>query len=230
MTELPIPCTADEVRAILARAKTRISRPIKPQPPNGATEVCVEGVYGESAVTYRAFPDGGSARHAICACPFGVPGDKLWVQECWGLKTGTQSDHSSRVFYRADGADRIEYWQDDNQVPEKYGYGLSQSDKWRQSNHMPRWASRIDLLVKRAWVEQVQKIPWLDILAEGVPGVRHPTGEPMLDDFTGGCDAETTFRDYWDNIYAKRGFGWDENPWVAAAEFSLIENAKARKS
>lgn len=211
MTELPIPCTADEVRAILARAKTRISRPIKPQPPNGATEVCVEGVYGESAVTYRAFPDGGSARHAICACPFGVPGDRLWVQET----TWECVDNNDCPRYVADGpaptTDRRHYQK-------------------RSASQMSRADSRIDLLVKRAWVEQVQKIPWLDILAEGVPGVRHPTGEPMLDDFTGGCDAETTFRDYWDNIYAKRGFGWDENPWVAAAEFSLIENAKARKS
>lgn len=334
MNDIPILFNAEMVRAILARTKTHHRLPLKSQPPNGATEVRVEVAYGERVVTYRAFPAGGSARHAICACPFGAPGDTLfWTMKapswagqtpkerfwarvhktntCWEwlghvsghakhgvIKIGQRSVRTHRysweihhgdpgdmrVLHTCDvgwcvNPDHLYLGTDQNnrrdqeergRIRHLYGgdnpaskitnqqaeevraayiqgamqqdladqYGIHQSQVSRIVNDrrrvgettppLPLLGSRW-LPVKRVWVERVQDISWSDIIAEGVPDVSPPTGQAMLDEFTGGCDAETAFRDYWDSIYAAKNLGWDDNPLVAACEFELIEQ-KARKS
>jgi hypothetical protein len=91
------------------------------------------------------------------------------------------------------------------------------SIKWRPSIHMPRWASRINLEVTNIRVEMVQDIPDGDISEEGI---RCPIGYldyPELTDM-----AENSFRDLWNSINKKRGFGWDENPWVWVVEFRRV--------
>ena len=80
---------------------------------------------------------------------------------------------------------------------------------------MPRWASRIDLLVKRVWVEQVQDISEADAIAEGVVC-------PKLG--TNGMKPETLFKDLWNSIYGKKpDCSWEDNPWVWAVEFEVKE-------
>ena len=95
---------------------------------------------------------------------------------------------------------------------------------------MPRWASRINLLVKDIRVERVQEISEGDAESEGLCNkggihlvdchyqVFHPDQE---------CDCgdeslENRFRELWDSINAKRGFGWDGNPWVWVIKFEVI--------
>jgi len=80
---------------------------------------------------------------------------------------------------------------------------------WTPSIHMPRWASRITLEVVSVRVERVQDISEADAASEGTPILQ------------GGN--RTEFRMLWDSINAKRGYGWDANPWVWVIEFSVQE-------
>lgn len=93
--------------------------------------------------------------------PKGQPGSRVWCRETWGLIGwgGFYRDSASRFqqcpspltpAYRADHA---EIWVD---------------EFWRPSIHMPRWASRIDQIIKCVRVERVQDITAGDAVAEGM--------------------------------------------------------------
>ena len=81
---------------------------------------------------------------------------------------------------------------------------------------MPRWASRIDLEITDIRVERVQEITEEDAMAEGVWGKDEP--------YQGVGDLPSDrFRDLWDSINAKRGYGWDIKPWVWVISFRRIK-------
>lgn len=88
----------------------------------------------------------------------------------------------------------------DSGVP--YG-GAFPDEKWTPSIHMPRDACRIVLVVKRASVERLQDITEADAVAEGFRRREH-------------------FIQAWDSIYAAKGYGFGENPYVWACEFERI--------
>lgn len=86
------------------------------------------------------------------ACPYGVPGDRLWVRETF-YEHAFETKISKPVFtgfYRATEPYR--------NVP------------WRPSIHMPRWASRINLEITNVRVERLQDISEADAMAEGTQG------------------------------------------------------------
>jgi hypothetical protein len=78
---------------------------------------------------------------------------------------------------------------------------------WRPSIHMPREASRLTLRVTGAHIECVQDISNQDARAEGASGL-----QPVA-----------AFAKLWDAINAKRGFGWEVNPYCWVVAFELIE-------
>lgn len=82
---------------------------------------------------------------------------------------------------------------------------------WRPSIFMPRWASRITLEISKVRVERLQDISEEDAIKEGF----------------GPRSAKALFRGYWEMLNAKRGFGWEKNPWVWVVEFRR-ENDAAR--
>lgn len=84
--------------------------------------------------------------------------------------------------------------------------GTGGSSGWRSPIHMPRWASRLTLDITEVRVQRVQEISEEDAVAEGV-------------------DIWADFRPLWDSINAKRGFGWDVNPWVWALTFKPVPPA-----
>jgi hypothetical protein len=84
---------------------------------------------------------------------------------------------------------------------------------------MPRWASRITLEVTKVRVERVQEISEEDAAAEGTPSAPGVTPCGNI----GMGTACYWYQQLWDKINAKRGCGWDLNPWVWVIEFRRIQ-------
>ncbi|MGT3185534.1 hypothetical protein ACVSXV_22835, partial [Yersinia enterocolitica] len=90
---------------------------------------------------------------------------------------------------------------------------VTEAGKLRPSLHMPRWASRIDLLITGVRVERLNTISTGDAMAEGYPAGREATG--------GSLDAWLWFRELWDGIYPDNTF--EVNPWCWVIEFERME-------
>jgi hypothetical protein len=91
---------------------------------------------------------------------------------------------------------------------------------------MPRWASRILLEVTAVRVECVQDINEEDAIAEGLSDEYIRKEFPPAECFRKPT-AREAFRTLWDSINAKRGYGWDVNPWVWVIEFKRASSASA---
>lgn len=81
---------------------------------------------------------------------------------------------------------------------------------WRPSIHMPRWASRLTLVVTNVRVERLQDISRGDAMEEGCPFPNMADGQNPRDWFMG----------LWDQINGPGA--WDANPWVGVYGFSVI--------
>ena len=127
-------------------------------------------------------------------CPYGKPGDRLWVRETFSFGPGGQGD----IRYRA--------------------YGEN-GEGWTPSIHMPRWASRIDLEVTEVRVQRLLEITEEDAQAEGVRG--HPLGRAALD---ANGTHKGAFLAVWEAINGTRpGGSIADNPWVWAVSFKRVQ-------
>jgi len=160
------------------------------------------------------------------ACPYGGPGDRLWVREAFMVGPSIPgTDYSGSLSgYQLKDDDWIEY---KATPPHRHPGG-----PWRPSIHMPRWACRIILEITAVRVERVQQIGEDDALAEGVRipvRINQQTGERRIlrDVLSPALDHPSpvicAFGSLWDSINAKRGYGWDINPWVWVVEFKVIK-------
>ena len=139
-------------------------------------------------------------------CPYGQPGDRLWVRETWKDDYIPPEDHDAPLscgthcgyLYKADGEDE---------------------GPWKPSIFMPRAASRITLEVTGVRVERLQEISGEDAEAEGVQLVG---GAAMWPHINRGDKMRCAFEQLWDSLNAKRGFGWEKNPWVFVVEIKRI--------
>jgi hypothetical protein len=144
-------------------------------------------------------------------CPYGVPGDRLWVRETWGYITKAENEHFTHR--RPDGCPVDVYYK-----PEAIAEGWANDVPWTPSIHMPRWASRLTLEIVKIRVERLQEISEEDCIAEGV----------ALHTFARGClsdnppDPRWKFIELWNLISAKTAFGWDANPWVFVIEYKKL--------
>lgn len=199
MKEKPILMTDEEVRAILDGRKTQTRRVVKPQP-NLAPQITriTNMSPGFVAVDGRRFQ-----------CPYGQPGDRLWVQETWRPYMPPCFGEGGIVYRADDGFMEAKQAHDMVFDPET---GERLSEAWWPSSQMPRWASRLTLEVTEVHVERVEEISEFDCLDEGCP---HISGDEDL------SQAMEWFSDLWDSTYAKRGLGWDVNPWVWVVTFKL---------
>jgi hypothetical protein len=192
MKEHPILFNGEMVRAILDRRKTQTRRP------------CVHLYDGAWCLDPE---DSDEDRNKLIeACPFGVPGDRLWVREAWQVQAlmGVEpyTKEQARIGYKL-GIPRL------FDVPagerDKIHNGHGNGFQFRPSIHMPRWASRISLEITTVCVERVQDIynhtEWA--CSEGFNSI----GE---------------FTSAWNDMYFKRGFGWTANPWVWAITFKRL--------
>lgn len=225
--ERPILFNTEMVKAILEGRKTQTRRVMKPQP----EMVTSRGrrIYRDEDFkkSWESIP-GTMEGDGFVDCPYGKPGDRLWVRETWTeidfgpVDFGGAMHEETGIVYRADFKEP-EHW------------------VWRPSIHMPRHASRILLEITDIRVERVQEITPQDGIKEGIEcytdgaewcgihefsGYRNyqsnqvdKDGDTVDDWFSNPIDS---FRSLWDSINAKRGFGWDVNPWVWVVEFKKI--------
>lgn len=210
MKERPILFTGPMVRAILDRRKTQTRRVVKPQPTWSESGQrwgwsSKDGCHSFIWPNERGYPV--HAGMPKC-CPYGVPGDRLWVRETWGWHRDFDP-HKTQL-----GHGLLAWKAGSSGCPDTLIAG------WKPSIFMPRWASRITMEIVSVRVQRVQEITENDAKAEGI--VTGPVG------LWSGCSesdahgAVAQYRKLWDSINAKRGFGWGVNPWVWAIEFKRI--------
>jgi len=205
LKERPILFSGAMVRAILAGEKTQTRRVVKPQfgPEAMPAEMCAETAEGwqTSGHSGRWWDDCNGDADAAVYCPYGKPGDRLWVRETFNcmytneeMKTIKVADlNDGDLVYRADG---------------EYDYGVF--GPWQPSIFMPRWASRITLEITDVRVERLQDISEADAWAEGCLGTD--------DDVTGGISGYREYYKLWESINGKTA-PWASNPWVWVLTF-----------
>jgi len=163
-------------------------------------------------------------------CPYGQPGDRLWVRETWcrwygGMRNGADTANGCEpsgtcgVTYLVDMArKRVEnaYWDRIRGHSVLAGFESSHA-KWRPSIHMPRWASRLTLEVTEVRVQRLQEISDADVQAEGVS----VDGTPKA--LSPESRRATAWRWLWDSINGRRkGCSWSDNPWVWVISFRKV--------
>jgi hypothetical protein len=195
------------------KIQTRRIAQFKPMPSEQGLDVTVPslklGTYmtGHPETGYVLYSMRGSCWNQVTErlfCPYGVPGDRLWVRE-----TFREFDDGD-VFYRADFGKSIPVHADDD--PAIW--------KWQSSMFMPRRLARTLLEITEVRVQRVQEISEEDAKAEGVVFYRVAKESDPHDWYPEGYKA--SYRLGWDAINAKRGFGWNVNPWVWVISFRRL--------
>lgn len=227
MKERPIIFSAPMIIALLDGAKTQTRRIVK-LPANagkvhvdpGGTDVFGPGPYLKVEVRR---PGNGPSMHPRIYCPYGYPGDRLWVREtwcrpCWDAYEYITDDRPrgevidgvdlrEAVFYKATDPDVVNV-NDEDRSP------------WKSPIFMPRWASRILLVIVSVRVERIQDISETDAIAEGVdartlPGDYWPMSRH-------GSTFRNGFKLGWQTINGEAS--WIKNPLVWAVTFKALKH------
>jgi hypothetical protein len=214
--EHPILFSAPMVKAILAGTKTQTRRIVRLDgvvEPGDEDNAHVELHDGAWKAWDTEYEDEG---HTVLRCPFGVPGDHLWVREsfCPNYFDDRQPGTGNKHGYRAD-------WDPDAMR------GIAPEPRWTPSIHMPRAASRITLEVTEVRVERLQAITEEDAKAEGVQplGPSISADQPLAGERLGrthGTHPHTlAFAVLWDTINDARA-PWRSNPFVWCVSFRRV--------
>lgn len=231
MREKPILFSTPMVKAILDGRKTMTRRIVKPQPPDEAKTLCGPKTYEPIAIDkdgemypgspiYGAYDENGEWG---TKCPY-QPGDHLYVRETWrcvkydnmdgDLNYGVEFKDGTRKYFKFDDSERYH----------QFGkYALKKG--WQPSIYLPKEAARIWLEVTSVRVERLQEITEEDAVKEGIKNVFERN--PHYDGTIGSAikiNHLTQFRELWDSINAKRGYGWDTNPYVWVIEFKRVDH------
>lgn len=198
--ERPILFRGPMVQAILSGQKTVTRRVLKM--PHGLWETSATG---------ELLPIPGK-------CPYGKPGDRLWVRETWycdhfevqkgpylqpaDMHDLDQSRDDGELVYAADGLAPYE----------------QEQPTWKPSIHMPRWASRILLEITDVRVEQLHAITNEQCSAEGARG-----GHGSIPGYIYNATVQEHFRYIWENT----GGDYFANPWVWVITFKRITQGQA---
>lgn len=194
---------AEMVQAILSGRKTMTRRIISEKTLH---------LFGVAASAGECHPielcDQRSQSYYLDFCPLGKPGDQLWVREAFAAGLCTESTLAYRATHKTEDLEE----------------GWGETIKWTPSIHMPRWASRINLLITGVRVERLNDISEQDAISEGLE-CYVDDGVPYYGPFNNGdCRPDVVFRGLWDSIYGqKEGENWQANPWVWVINFERME-------
>lgn len=220
MGERPILFSGEMVRAILEGRKTVTRRVVKPKKCR------------DSGVTLAACEIAGeiNQKRDFSLCPYGQPGDRLWVREAHAFMPEPAYRRSTGIYQQINPTDSYEA------CIYRENFDRAGCFPWRPSIHMPRWASRILLEVTGVRVERLRDGEGETAfesryLAEGLHRIHHGDGafyyhalksEPGPGNW---CDPFDAWRELW---CAVSGPGsWNANPWVWVVEFKVIEGVSS---
>lgn len=222
MRERPIIFNADMVRAVLDGRKTQTRRIIQSPAKNMQAN-------GQKVIDYREPGDKWYGEHVfsmrnqsgtwcdytkeqfLAKCPFGAVGDHLWVRETF--RVHSRATDVATLVYKA--SEQQSWTQQTHRVPIEHCHKPAVVDKWTPSIHMPRWASRIALVITGVRVERLQDISHSDAKSEGCWYGRGG-GEP---DFA--VNPSDHFPTLWASIYGEES--WQADQWVWVIEFKRVE-------
>ncbi len=241
MRERPILFSAPMVRAILAGTKTQTRRVVK-----------IPGIMSRTAFAITSpeeemiqLDDGTfhylstAALSGPYACPYGQPGDRLWVKETWRTAKSLDAKSPASIGemcidagYRKPWAP-LAYEADGHRNSEWRGFeieGNAEPGKTRVSIHMPRWASRITLEITGVRVERLQDISEDDAIAEGLSIFNEDDANLYYsalareDKWPDGWHLDgpvDAYLELWEQINGPGSL--DENPWVWVVEFKRVQ-------
>lgn len=190
MADRPIIFSGPMVRALLEGRKSQTRRVIKPDWIREDV-MCIRGTVALTRC------------HPKRPC---LVGDRLWVREAWRCEARLDKRVPRDIATNYPG---VKYVATDE--PDDFGI----EGRFRQARHMPRWASRLTLIVTDVRVQRLQEISEWDAREEGVslPEDHASYREPH----------KLAYANLWDSLNASRGYGWESNPWVVALTFSVIK-------
>ena len=224
MKSRPILFSAAMVRAILNGSKTQTRRTCKARTQNQAD--IIGGAIIDDQLTDLdgiGFFEGKAWRNHV-VCPYGQPGDTLWVREehfrfgHWEPVEGVRTKTGRQKWKFVEDSDEVRYL---DYPPEEFRKGMHKETPhyrtWhkRLARFMPRSVSRITLEITGIRVERLKEISEHDAMAEGI-----------TEDFPEHeCNSSRPFAEgyqwLWESI---NGAGsWDENPFVWVIEFRKVE-------
>lgn len=234
MADLPILFSAPMVRALIAGTKTQTRRTFGKLRRFGPIHQF--GISDTPGYAWH-FRDGSGRFHDLRGgellkyLPYKV-GDRLYVREAWRVSqkwdvTAPRDLPARRmtIFCEAGGSIANQAsgrWEPDNDYPP---FRPDWVGKMRQGMHMPKWASRITLLVEGVKIERLQEISEADAMAEGIIELKRKgwlNGGPLygLDEGAGHDTAVGAYNHLWRDINGEGS--WAANPWVIAYTFRRI--------
>ena len=214
MKERPILFSAPMVRALLAGTKTQTRRIVK------ARDL-------EWMDVHQGLREPDNAER----CPYGQPGDRLWVRETWQgplleeFEMDADADwHLPSHIHQYQNPAHCVYAADGGPAPEYIDLDDNMRNDWRPSIHMFRWASRITLEITSVRVERLQDISEADAMADGTTPIPDPCDHVRLACADIGCSGpqpyRAGFRALWQGINGPGS--WEENPWVWVVQFNRV--------
>lgn len=232
MKERPLLMSPYMVRAILKGDKTETRRMMRYQPDS---EFYGPQMYAPVIINRDGEEEPGKEIFGIYGddwglkCPYGQPGDQLWIKETWAHDDIDCKDHKcgnrDHIWYRASEIAIV-------------ADSFAGAAHWRASMFMPRWASRIDLLITEIRAERLQDITEEGARAEGVHVwaqaelLQHSRKESewctrtrqiaqqRREPIPVAASNVAAYAMLWDSLNPKSP--WESNPWVWVVKFKKI--------
>lgn len=229
--QTPLLLRPELVKKVLDGTKTMTRRPLREQP----TKADWGQGFFVAGHGYWNLPDN---------CPYGQPGDLLWVRETWRVGAWDHEDGTIAVDYKADNFSRREWLTVPGEPDEMFerlwlqscddadkagreihpdvssdgGYRWNPGEspcRWRPSIHMPKWACRLWLEITEVRVERIQDLSTADVQREGyTPFPKEPSPTGWL---------KKDFALSWNATYPG---SWDRNDWVWCISFKKTRGPK----
>ena len=209
MKDRPILFSAPMVRALLGGSKTQTRRVLK-QATGPSLSVGIEDEPGVAELSWLSGDGPGHDVHETIKkvrCPYGVPGDRLWVRETHAKIIGQSGGWIETDYFAT--------YKHGDRLGDKLGFKKALD---AINPHAAR-RSRIDLEVTGVRVERLQEISRADAQADGAPP-SHPSIDRISREFGYEDFSRFWYAQLWEQLNGPGS--WAANPWVWIVEFRRV--------